>query len=802
MPRHAAEPTAPGCLSGNLPRWPDLRHDLDEWSSRLPPLHAHIVLSLSLGGAERIVCDLARHWARQGTPVDVIVMRDAPAEYDVSDLVSSSVAVHRLGHLSWPERTERAAAVVCATGLPAYAHLTSPKELEALWSAGCRTVPVVHNVAAGWNQDPGAWNHPGVPFVAVCGDSVGDEVRRAGYGGEIRTLRHVVPPLRRPGASRCEALRGAFGCDAATLLVGMVGRLVFQKRYTRAVAVLAELVRRGIDARLAIIGATTGEEGRAARAALLAAAAKAGVSDHLSLPGPVIDATAVIGAFDVFLNTSTHEGASIATMEAAAMGLPIVSADVGGQREAVPPGDTLLDPAAPDEAWADAVISAARRGPSPPASPAAWLAPVAAASWAWLAALGPGAARSGGGGDGVLFVTANMDVGGAQRSLCNLAEALAARDAAVTVAVLDPVGVPSFMDAARAAGARFLSLAPAPGNAESLANRAGRVLALADALRPRTLCFWNVDAPTKLAVAKAIAGGAIRLADASPGPMFYAELEDAGEIARILSTSPQDYVGSLDVLVAKYAGGLPTTPSDAAKAHAVIPNGVRGPHADDVPLAPHDGPRPPPGTDPRLAAVCVGRLAPSKHPHILPEVARRLGEAMPGATLTVVGGVHPGDGNASEVGERLRATLEAEMPANLHFAGPDHRTSVFLPRFACLVMVSEHQGCPNASLEAMAAGLPVVANDDGGTGEQVVSGETGVLVASAPWNGLAARMAEAVAAVLSDPAQASRMGVAGQIRAMSKFSMDRMAAAWSGAVLAPRRDRADAAVPAGTCQRL
>ena len=794
MAQHAARPAVPGRLPGALPRWPDLRHDLDAWSFRLPPRHAHLVPSLSLGGAERIVCHLARHWARQGIPADVVVMRDVPAEYDVSDLAGSSVAVHRLGRLPWRERTERAAAIVRATGLPAYAHLTSPKELEELWSAGCRTIPVVHNVAAGWNQDPGVWNHPSVPFVVACGDRVHEEVRRAGYEGEIRTLRHVLSPLSRPGASRREALRDAFGCSAATLLMGMVGRVVLQKRYTRAVAILVELVRRGVDARLAIIGATVGEEGRAARAALLAAAATAGVGHRLSLPGPVVEATTVISAFDVFLNTSIHEGVSIATMEAAAMGLPIVSGDVGGQREAVPPGDTLLDPGAPDEAWADAVMAAAGRGLPSPAGPAAWLAPVAAASWAWLAALGPGAARSSRDGNGVLFVTANMDVGGAQRSLCNLAEALAGRGAAVTVAIPGPVGVPGFMDAARAAGTRFLSLAPALGETEGLANRTGRVLALADALRPRTLCFWNVDAPTKLAVAKALAGGLIRLVDASPGPMFYAELEDAGEVARTLSTSPQGYIASLDVLVAKYAGGLPARHYGAAKAHAVIPNGVRGPRVGDPLLAPCDGPRLPPGADPRLAAVCVGRLAPSKHPDLLPAVARRLAELVPGATLTVVGGVHDGDGDASEVGKRLQAALDTEMPANLQFAGPDHRIAAFLPRFACLVMVSEQQGCPNASLEAMAAGLPVVANDDGGTGEQVVSGETGVLVASAPWDGLAARVAEAVAVVLSDPARAGRMSFAARARAVREFSTEQMASAWSEVLLAPGRDRADAAM--------
>ena len=57
----------------------------------------------------------------------------------------------------------------------------------------------------------------------------------------------------------------------------------------------------------------------------------------------------------------------------------------------------------------------------------------------------------------LLFVTGSMDVGGAQRSLCNLAEALASRGVRVTVAVVGPMGVPGFMDAARAAGVAIVS---------------------------------------------------------------------------------------------------------------------------------------------------------------------------------------------------------------------------------------------------------------------------------------------------------------------------------------------------------
>jgi len=57
-------------------------------------------------------------------------------------------------------------------------------------------------------------------------------------------------------------------------------------------------------------------------------------------------------------------------------------------------------------------------------------------------------------------------------------------------------------------------------------------------------------------------------------------------------------------------------------------------------------------------------------------------------------------------------------------------------------------------MEAMAAGLPVVATAVGGTPELVIPGETGLLAAA----GLGGELAEALLEVLADPVHASWMG--------------------------------------------
>jgi glycosyltransferase involved in cell wall biosynthesis len=77
------------------------------------------------------------------------------------------------------------------------------------------------------------------------------------------------------------------------------------------------------------------------------------------------------------------------------------------------------------------------------------------------------------------------------------------------------------------------------------------------------------------------------------------------------------------------------------------------------------------------------------------------------------------------------------------------------------------EGCPNAILEAMAAGKPVVAARTGGVPEVVVDGETGLLVPREDPDALRA----ALLRLAADPALRARMGAAGRERAEREFSV-------------------------------
>jgi hypothetical protein len=87
-----------------------------------------------------------------------------------------------------------------------------------------------------------------------------------------------------------------------------------------------------------------------------------------------------------------------------------------------------------------------------------------------------------------------------------------------------------------------------------------------------------------------------------------------------------------------------------------------------------------------------------------------------------------------------------------------------------LVHPSDEEGFPNAILEGMAAGLPVVATRVGGTPELVVDGVTGILVPPRS----PADLAAAVSRLLADAELADGMGAAGRERAAREFPLGRM----------------------------
>jgi glycosyltransferase involved in cell wall biosynthesis len=176
----------------------------------------------------------------------------------------------------------------------------------------------------------------------------------------------------------------------------------------------------------------------------------------------------------------------------------------------------------------------------------------------------------------------------------------------------------------------------------------------------------------------------------------------------------------------------------------------------------------PPG-GPTLPAQCrvllaVSRLEQQKGMDVAIEALGRVRERHPGAVLVVLG-------LGSQEGA-LRALAETlGLSDAVYLAGSVGDVADWLRRAELFVHPARWEGFGLALLEAMLAGLPVVASAVSSIPEIVVDGVTGLLV---PPDDVS-RLTEAIGALLDDPTMARSFGEAGLERARASFSVATMA---------------------------
>ncbi len=198
-------------------------------------------------------------------------------------------------------------------------------------------------------------------------------------------------------------------------------------------------------------------------------------------------------------------------------------------------------------------------------------------------------------------------------------------------------------------------------------------------------------------------------------------------------------------------------PSARAKC-IVIPNAVEedglheGPSGGDVRAALGIAPQ-------ALVAGVVGRLSPEKGQiHFLRALAEARGREPRLHGLLVGGGPDrerlEAEARTLGVGDRCCFT------GHVRGLGPYYRA------MDVQVLPSLSEGMPNAALEGMIMGKPLVASRAGGVPEVVEDGVTGLLLPP----GDAHALAEALLALAADPVRRKSMGEAGRDRAATRFS--------------------------------
>jgi glycosyltransferase involved in cell wall biosynthesis len=146
------------------------------------------------------------------------------------------------------------------------------------------------------------------------------------------------------------------------------------------------------------------------------------------------------------------------------------------------------------------------------------------------------------------------------------------------------------------------------------------------------------------------------------------------------------------------------------------------------------------------------------------EAAQAVVAAFPAVRFLFVGRE---DREAASIRDRIRIL---GLERHILLTGSRRDVAEILDASDIVAHPGEQEGLSNAVLEAMAAGLPVVASSVGGNPEAVEDGETGRLVPP----GDAQAMASAILELLRDPVRAAAMGRAGRERARRRFSLEGM----------------------------
>ena len=166
-----------------------------------------------------------------------------------------------------------------------------------------------------------------------------DKVRHLNNGVDIeRFNRDRLDPVQQ------HQLRRSLGVpDQATLIIGAVGRLTREKGGAYLIEAAHHVLPQFPNLHILMIGSQLNTDRDPFEAELVQLIDRLGIADHVTFTGFRDDIPELLGLLDIFvLPTFFGEGLPRSILEAMSMGLPVVTTDIRGCREAVVPGKTGL----------------------------------------------------------------------------------------------------------------------------------------------------------------------------------------------------------------------------------------------------------------------------------------------------------------------------------------------------------------------------------------------------------------------------------------------------------------------------
>jgi glycosyltransferase involved in cell wall biosynthesis len=759
--------------------WPDLNVGYDRRRRIM-----QVITSLQRGGAERLAIDLHECWLKQPDFSPLLVALGAPTR----DAFPNPPAFVELSHRgSRPARVEAATHLVQAFGADVvHSHLLYRAELQRLSSSGVPQIVTIHNARPGWTFETEHLTAADASLLIACSMAVEKDIRDAQMPVPCRTIWNGIDPSlyhnsddeRRVAHNR---MTSQLEIQDDALLLISVANVRPQKRMERLPRILqfAQTLlnvsgsKRPIHLLIAGERSSGNDLSAQSETQLSQAIDESEVADRVHRLGSVTDIRQVLVAADLFVSVSDYEGLSLAHLEALAAGVPIVATAVGGTPEIAKkdPRLSLLPKEASDHAFTKFIVSRlkeivqpGRERPdavdgqthhmSPSAFPRCFTLSLMAERYQHfyrrVTETNASTHRR-----GLWLVINNLSTGGAQSSARRLLGEFKRRGHDVRVALLQefPDNPTPGRQELLAAGIPVICLVPA-GQIDPL-TAIQPLLRAIDEQPPEAIVLWNVIAEYKILLADLLYND--RIFDVSPGEMNFHSLEKYFAKPRpgLPYVNGADYGRRLAGAIVKFHRELPVARETLQTDVHVISNGVGTPektvqHQEKL----------------TLILGTAARISPQKKLEDLIAAMHLAHSRMPTYELRIAGAAEWG---CERYEEELRRSAEG---LSVVWLGDVQEMNGFLMSLDVFVMISEPAGCPNASLEAMAVGLPVIATDVGGVNEQVVDGVNGRLISRSNLQGLA----DAIVECSSNLQLRERFGNASRQHVETHFSLNKMAA--------------------------
>lgn len=297
-----------------------------------------VVLTLDPGGTERLVIDMTR--ALASSVQSVVCCLEGPGAWtaELASLDVPVIALNRepgfkpgLGLQIARSATEHSVDVL-------HCHHYSPFVYGQIGSLAGKRWPVVFTEHGRLSDAPPSTKRrfvnpllgrlPAAVF-AVSADLKRHMIREGWPQHRVHVIHNGIDPGDCPTPAERHAARTQWDLSPQHFVVGTVGRLDPVKDLSTLLESFALLQRLHPQSRLVIAG--DGPD----RAALEARAKALGLEAYVTFAGYRRDARALLPAFDVYANSSIHEGVSLTILEAMAAQLPVVATRVGGTPEVV-----------------------------------------------------------------------------------------------------------------------------------------------------------------------------------------------------------------------------------------------------------------------------------------------------------------------------------------------------------------------------------------------------------------------------------------------------------------------------------